>query len=68
MNALFAQKPSLYYIAIGNKDFLYKANKDLRAKLDAHRYPYYYRETGGGHIWRNWRIYLKEFTSMIFKD
>lgn len=68
LKALFAQKPSLYYIAIGNRDFLYKANEQLRAKLDGNRYPYYYHETDGGHIWRNWRIYLKEFTSMIFKE
>lgn len=68
LKMLFAQKPALYYIAIGNKDFLYKSNKQLRAELDANRYPYYYHETDGGHIWRNWRIYLKEFITMIFKD
>ena len=30
----FEMKPALYYIAIGDKDFLYDANKQYRALLD----------------------------------
>lgn len=26
-----------------------------------------YRESGGGHTWDNWRLYLSEFTPMLFK-
>ena len=26
-----------------------------------------YMETEGGHIWRNWRVYLTEFAQKIFK-
>ncbi len=63
----FAQKPALYWIGIGKTDFLYQANADYRAKLDAQRYPYVYLETEGGHIWRNWRIYLAEFAQLLFK-
>ena len=48
-------------------DFLYEQNTDLRKYLDEKGYPYKYRETDGGHIWRNWRIYLSEFAQMIFK-
>ena len=62
----FAGKP-LYFIACGNTDFLYQANKDYMAKLDKAGYPYKYMETGGGHIWRNWRVYLTEYLPMIFK-
>lgn len=57
----------LYWIAIGNTDFLYQANTDFRKKLDDMGFKYTYRETDGGHIWRNWRIYLSEFTPMLFK-
>lgn len=63
----FAQAPKLYWIAIGETDFLYDANKTYRALLDEHHYPYVYRESEGGHIWRNWRIYLSEFVPMLFK-
>ena len=67
MKALFAAKPALYYIAIGETDFLYAANEGLRQFLDAQGYPYEYRETPGGHIWRNWRVYLTEFAQKAFK-
>ena len=63
---LFAGKPALYWIAIGKTDFLYQQNADLRKYLDEKGYPYEYRETDGGHIWRNWRLYLTEFAQKIF--
>ena len=65
--ALFAGKPALYWIAIGKTDFLYQQNADLRRYLDEKGYPYEYVETEGGHIWRNWRIYLTQFAQKIFK-
>jgi len=67
MKALFAAKPKLYYIAIGKTDFLYQSSAGLRQFLDDNGYPYEYRETDGGHIWRNWRIYLTEFAQKAFK-
>ena len=63
----FAKKPKLLWIGIGSTDFLIQANNDFRQKLDANHYPYTYLETDGGHIWRNWRIYLSEFLPLIFK-
>lgn len=64
---LFAAKPKLYWIGIGKTDFLYKDNADFRTKLTAKGYPFTYMETEGGHIWRNWRIYLTEFAQKLFK-
>ncbi|MDE5594263.1 MAG: esterase [Muribaculaceae bacterium] len=63
----FQKKPALYWIAIGDKDFLYQANKDYRKLLDDNGYKYSYFETPEGHIWKNWRIYLAEFASQLFK-
>jgi len=63
----FEQKPKLYWIAIGNADFLYQANTDFRKLLDYNKYPYTYYETGEGHVWKNWRIYLTEFVPKLFK-
>lgn len=63
----FADGVSLYYIAIGKDDFLYEENCRLRSYLDSHGYPYEYLETEGGHIWRNWRIYLTDFAGKIFR-
>ncbi|MDO4164255.1 MAG: alpha/beta hydrolase-fold protein [Bacteroides sp.] len=63
----FDKKPALYWIAIGNKDFLYEANTAYRKLLDEKGYKYTYYETGEGHIWKNWRIYLTEFAPQLFK-
>ena len=63
----FAEGMKLYWIGIGKDDFLYKENVRYRALLDGASHPYTYRESDGGHIWRNWRIYLGEFTQLLFK-
>ena len=65
--ALFGAHPKLYWIAIGKTDFLYRSNEDYRKYLDSKGYDYEYLETEGGHIWRNWRIYLSLFAQKIFQ-
>ncbi len=71
MDATLAKQKSngykLYWIACGKDDFLYKPNKEYREKLDKMGMKYVYRESEGGHTWRNWRVYLSEFTPMLFK-
>lgn len=59
--------PALYWIAIGKTDFLYQINVDYRKQLDDKGYKYTYYESDGGHIWRNWRIYLSEFVPQLFR-
>ena len=67
IDQLFAKNPKLFWIGCGKTDFLIKNNNDLRAYLDSKNHKYTYLETDGGHIWRNWRIYLSEFTPLLFK-
>ena len=57
----------LYWIACGDTDFLYQGVKDSMKKMDEIGFNYTYRESGEGHIWKNWRIYLSEFAPMLFK-
>ena len=63
----FSKPPRLYWIGCGNVDFLYNNNKAMREKFDAAGYPYVYMETDGGHVWKNWRIYLADFAPRLFK-
>ena len=67
IRSVFAAKPKLYFIAMGKTDFLYASTEQYRAWLDSQGYNYVYRETPGGHIWRNWRLYLTEFAQKVFK-
>lgn len=58
---------ALYWIGCGTEDFLWEMNAKFRAKLDAMAFPYHFRQSEGGHTWRNWRCYLTEFAQLIFK-
>ncbi len=58
---------TLYWISIGNKDFLFEGNKEYKAKLDKMGMNYKYVESEGGHTWANWRGYLSEFTQLLFQ-
>lgn len=66
LSTMFSNPPKLFYIAIGQDDFLKKANDDLRTKLNVNGYKYYYNETDGAHTWENWRKYLVDFLPRLF--
>lgn len=63
----FEDAPALYWIAIGNDDFLYDENVEFRTLLDSLNARYEYHESTGGHIWKNWRDYLTAFTQRLFR-
>lgn len=63
----FKQRPKVYWLGIGEKDFLYKDNAEFRKLLDKNRLRYTYHESGAGHEWANWRDYLVIFTQLLFK-
>ncbi len=57
----------LFFTGVGTEDFCYEGVQTLRAKLDEHNFNYIYNETGGGHTWANWRVYLADFAPRLFK-
>ena len=58
---------SLYVIACGNTDFVYNGAVNYHKQLNDMGFEHEWWESGGGHIWRNWRIYLTDFAQRIFK-
>lgn len=63
---LETMKNKLFYVGCGKDDFVYEGVQTLRKKLDEHNFKYIYNETEGGHTWANWRVYLSEYTPMLF--
>ncbi|MDL2278359.1 esterase [Parabacteroides sp. OttesenSCG-928-G07] len=57
----------LFYVACGTEDFCFEGVQELRKKLDEHNFKYVYNETGGGHTWANWRLYLEDYAPRLFK-
>ena len=58
---------ALYVIACGNTDFVYQGAINYHNQLNEMGFEHEWWESGGGHIWRNWRIYLTDFAQRIFK-
>ena len=67
LKALFEAKPKLFWIGVGKDDGVKKNSLLLKEYCDAHGYPCEYHESDGGHIWRNWRVYLTLFAQRLFK-
>lgn len=63
----FQNPPKLYYISIGNKDFLLHFAKKYMTNMDSLGCKYEYHLTDGAHSWENWRKYLVEFLGKIFR-
>ena len=67
LDAVFAAKPKLYWIACGEDDGIMVNSRKLEAWCLERGYPVTFYASPGGHIWRNWRIYLTEFAQKLFK-
>ena len=67
LEAVFAAQPKLYWIACGKTDGVMVNSKLLKDYCDAMGYPAELYESEGGHIWRNWRVYLTLFAQRLFK-
>jgi len=57
----------LFWIACGEKDFLFKANGDFNALLKEKNIRHEYVVTEGDHSWPVWRNYLVEFAPKLFR-
>ncbi|MBL7818581.1 MAG: hypothetical protein JNL70_26515 [Saprospiraceae bacterium] len=67
LKELQKNNPKVYWIGIAKDDFLYQSVVKLKALYDEIGFKYTYRENEGTHDWNSWRLYLSEFSQMIFK-
>jgi enterochelin esterase-like enzyme len=58
----------LYWIGVGDEDArAYERSKALSGMLDSFNMDYTFYLSGGGHEWKNWRLYLNTFAPLLFK-
>jgi enterochelin esterase family protein len=57
----------LLWFATGSEDFLIETTRSTVEMLKKHDLSTIYKETGGGHTWANWRVYLNEFAPKLFQ-
>ena len=58
---------ALYWIGVGNHDMQWQTNIPFRAILDEVGMKYTFYPTGGAHTYNNWRNYLIQFASQLFR-
>ncbi len=57
----------LFWIAIGEDDFLLQANKEFTGDLKAKGIKHEFYLTEGPHTWWVWHRYLRDFSQRLFK-
>jgi enterochelin esterase-like enzyme len=61
------KKLKVFYVYCGDTDTLFESNKSFHALLDQKKIKHTFVETKEGHVWRNWRDYLADFTPRLFR-
>ncbi|RPI27773.1 MAG: esterase [Acidobacteria bacterium] len=57
----------LFSISVGDKDFTFNGSKALNQILDKRGIKNRLHISGGGHTWINWRHYLRDLASELFR-
>jgi enterochelin esterase family protein len=65
-HSMEGNEETLYWIAIGQEDFLFDTIQSYRHWLDANHYEYTYYQSAGGHVWENWQDYICRFLQKLF--
>ena len=61
------QQLKLFWISVGNEDFLYQSTVDFMSFLKAKNVKYKSLITSCGHTWMNTKVYLSETAQLLFK-
>lgn len=56
----------VFFVYCGTEDTLFESNRSFDALLTEKGVTHTFVETGGAHVWRNWRAYLVDFTPRLF--
>ena len=57
----------LFWISVGNEDFLYNDTAEFLNYLNTKKINYKSLISGGGHTWMNTKLYLSETAQLLFK-
>ena len=66
--ALLNQKLKVLWIGCGTEDPGYNGVKGMHDLLTKKNVEHVWNESGGGHSWPNWQVYLSRYAPLLFKD
>lgn len=64
--AVANKKLKVFYIAVGKTDGLFAPAQSFDEALNKHEIRHTFAPSEEGHVWRNWRNYLADFTPLLF--
>lgn len=64
--AMLNQKLRVLWLGCGTDDFAYPGVKALADLLTKKNVKHVWNESGGGHSWPNWQVYLSKYAPLLF--
>ena len=58
----------MLWLGCGTEDFASAGMKNLHMLLDAKKVKHVWNESGAGHGWPNWQVYLTKFAQLLFRE
>lgn len=62
------KKLKVLWLGCGTEDFAYPGMKNLHALLETKKVRHVWNESGAGHSWPNWQVYLTKYAQLLFRD
>ena len=62
------QKLKLVWLGCGRDDFAFAGMKKLHDLLEGKKVWHVWNESGVGHSWPNWQVYLSKFAQLLFRE
>ena len=66
--AMLNQKLKVLWIGCGTEDPGYNGVKGMDDLLTKKNVKHVWNESGGGHSWPNWQVYLSKYAPLLFRD
>ena len=62
------KKLKVIWLGCGTEDFAYDGMKNLHTLLETKKVKHVWNESGAGHSWPNWQVYLTKYAQLLFRD
>jgi enterochelin esterase family protein len=66
--AVLNQKLKVLWIGCGTEDPGYNGVKGMDELLSKNNVKHVWNQSGGGHSWPNWQVYLSKYAPLLFRD
>jgi len=66
--AMLNSKLKVLWLGCGTEDFAYPGVKGLEEVLSKKNVKHVWNESGAGHSWPNWQVYLSKYAQLLFRD